>query len=172
MLGLLIWTSFSWGHFRWNFFCQRTLQMELHLNLWVWTHIFTNLATSWNNDTPDWTSSSATFGHVSMKNYLEKLRHTHTMERSICGHRPTVLSANLYQSYLLTILFLTPKNRPRKYLPSLPGVYFFSKVSKVSFEFLPSNLSTLNQIFEVLNQLFYGFFFINCSKLFLNSSKF
>ena len=66
--------------------------------------------------------------------FLEISRHTHNMERSICGPRPTVLSASLYQSCPLTILFLAPQKLLTKFPPK-------TVPSKVSTECSP-NVST------------------------------
>ena len=84
------------------------------------------------------------------------------MERSICGPRPTVLSANLYQSYPLTVLFLapktpdkvSPKKSPRKVStkcsPSM-SKFLLSSSFPSSYQLLKSHLSTLPSIFLFIN---------------------
>ena len=107
----------------WTTTLQSKLQLQLHLDMWVWT------------------------------NFLEKSRHTHNMERSICGPRPTVLSANLYHSYPLSY-FSLQKIVPKSIYQVFPKVSTKGSVSLKflfnSFEFLPSNLSTPNQISKFL----------------------
>ena len=98
------------------------------------------------------------------KQFLEESRHTHNMERKICGLRPTVLSANLYQSYPLNILFLSQKTPYKVSLKSVPESIYqvFSKLVKTF-----KRCHTLPSLFFFTLHFVYQLFFINSSSTFI-----
>ena len=123
----------------WTTTLQSKLQLQLHLDMWVWT------------------------------NFLEKSRHTHNMERSICGLRPTVLSANLYQSYPISRPQNSKKWSPEsiytKCSPSLTNLTTFKSFCFSCSQFL---FSSSQMVFVNCIKCSFSKFFKVCL---LNSSK-